>query len=79
VTYFRALDRSRTAFIQVARALPARVAAASYRAFLSGVTRSAIRSVSGFSMGGLPLGRLGSMRVIIGRTNNPCNPPLIGI
>ena len=71
---YRLLARSRTPLIHVANAFPARSAAASYLAFRSGLTRRAIRSVSGFSMGGLPLGRLGSMRVIIGRTNNPCNP-----
>jgi hypothetical protein len=54
---YRLLARSRTALAQADRALPARAAAASYRAFLSGATRISRRSVSGFSAGGLPRGR----------------------
>ena len=56
---YRLLARSRTPLIQAARALPARSAAAAYRAFLSGDRRISSRSVSPLSRGGLPRGRLG--------------------
>jgi hypothetical protein len=66
MTYFRALERSSTAFIHVARAFPARPAAASYRAFLSGLTRIWMWVVSPLSRGGRPLGRfVGSMPLIM--------------
>jgi hypothetical protein len=66
------LERSRTFLAQADRVSFFRAAARSYRAFLSGVTRISKRSLSGFSMGGLPLGRfLGcSMSLILVRTNN---------
>ena len=54
---YRLLARSRTALAQADRALPARAAAASYRALRSGATRISSRSVSGLSTGGLPRGR----------------------
>lgn len=56
--YDRLEARSKTPLIQVARAFPARAAAASYRSLRSLVSRSSYRSSSGFSTGGLPLGRL---------------------
>jgi hypothetical protein len=48
---------SATSSSQGVSPFPAFFAARSYRAFRSGVTRQLIRSVRGFSTGGLPLGR----------------------
>lgn len=66
------LFRSSTFLAHAETVALALAAARSYRSFLSGVTRIAKRSVSGLSIGGLPLGRfLGwSMSLIIVRTNN---------
>lgn len=66
------LDRSSTRFAHADRVSFLMAAARSYLAFLSGVTRTSKRSVSGFSMGGRPLGRfLGcSMSLILVRTIN---------
>ena len=54
----RLLALSSAALIQADKAFPALAAARSYAAFRSGDTRKAIRSVSGSSTGGLPLGLL---------------------
>jgi hypothetical protein len=76
VTFGRAesqrLFRSSTFLAHAETVAWALAAAFSYRFFLSGVTRIAKRSVSGFSIGGRPLGRFfgWSMSLIIVRTNN---------
>jgi hypothetical protein len=61
----RLLARSKTDFIQADSPNPFRVAAASYRSLSSGLTRIWMKSLAGFSAGGLP-GFLGvSMRFIM--------------
>lgn len=66
------LLRSSTFLAHADRGALALAAAFSYRAFRSGDRRISKRSVSGFSMGGLPLGRFlgSSMSLILVRTNN---------
>lgn len=66
------LERSSTLLAHAERVSFLRAAVRSYRAFRSGDTRSSKRSVSGFSMGGLPRGRFFgcSMSLILVRTNN---------
>lgn len=66
------LERSSTLLAQAERVSFFLAAALSYLAFRSVDRRSSKRSVSGFSMGGLPLGRFFgcSMSLILVRTNN---------
>jgi hypothetical protein len=76
---YRLLARSRTALAHVPTGLPLRAAAASYAALRAGFSRSSSRSVSGSSLGGLPLPRFGASGLVIAglwvRTNI-CATPL---
>lgn len=63
---YRLLARSRTALAQVLTGCSLRAAAASYAALRAGLSLSSSRSVSGSSMGGLPLPRFGASGLVIG-------------